>query len=255
GGSAGGAEGRDRQDAAADRRLRPDAELAGGDVAQSGRDRRFWRRKAQRPRRRGRAGGDFPRGEQAYFLGRGRQGGAGQLQRRLRTRPVGDAGRCDRRSGEGGRRGRLRGRDGMGDRPGRGDSGPRKGAPGGGVPGDSERPEPGVDGLASGAAEEAGYGVLRGRRGAPQGPGLGTDIAWGEGPHGHQSELGETMRKKLTRALLALSAAGFAASGCGAEPPVQANASATAMATIDAKPAVWKLSDADTTIYLFGSIH
>ncbi|TMJ14688.1 MAG: TraB/GumN family protein [Alphaproteobacteria bacterium] len=63
------------------------------------------------------------------------------------------------------------------------------------------------------------------------------------------------MRKKLTRALLALSAAGFAASGCGAEPPVQANASATAMATIDAKPAVWKLSDADTTIYLFGSIH
>jgi uncharacterized protein YbaP (TraB family) len=63
--------------------------------------------------------------------------------------------------------------------------------------------------------------------------------------------------KMMTKALLALSAAGFAASGCGAEPPVQANASATAVATaaIDAKPAVWKLSDADTTIYLFGSIH
>lgn len=50
------------------------------------------------------------------------------------------------------------------------------------------------------------------------------------------------MRKFLTRTAAALTAASFAFSPLAAKAPA-------------AKPAMWKLSDKDTTIYLFGTIH
>ena len=50
------------------------------------------------------------------------------------------------------------------------------------------------------------------------------------------------MRKFLTRAVAALTAASVAFSPHVAKTPT-------------AKPALWKLSDKDTTIYLFGTIH
>src|SRR5687768_436734 len=53
-----------------------------------------------------------------------------------------------------------------------------------------------------------------------------------------------SLLKRFGRRFAALSA--LAASACGAAPAVEAK---------EASPAMWKVADRDTTVYLFGTIH
>lgn len=55
------------------------------------------------------------------------------------------------------------------------------------------------------------------------------------------------MLKKITRLWAAV---GLALTGCAAQPDAQSAGAAAAL-----RPAMWKVSDADTTLYLFGTIH
>ena len=55
------------------------------------------------------------------------------------------------------------------------------------------------------------------------------------------------MLKKITRLWAAV---GLALTGCAAQPEAESASAAAAQ-----RPAMWKVSDADTTLYLFGTIH
>jgi uncharacterized protein YbaP (TraB family) len=63
------------------------------------------------------------------------------------------------------------------------------------------------------------------------------------------------MKKKMMTSLLALLAVPSAAMAETAPAPAKAAAPAAAAALPDADPAIWRVKDADTTIYLFGTVH
>ena len=61
--------------------------------------------------------------------------------------------------------------------------------------------------------------------------------------------------KTILTGLLAATALGWGALAGAQTVPAPAVAAVTAPATVDADPALWVVKDADTTIYLFGTVH
>lgn len=60
--------------------------------------------------------------------------------------------------------------------------------------------------------------------------------------------------RSMTRTAAALAAV-VSLPGCAAQPSPQVATAAEAQAPAEPRPALWKVADADTTIYLFGTIH